>query len=158
MDLTENKIEWNKTFQYDPESPTFLTNLITRSPKAKAGAPAGCYGSKEIKTNVGGKFYRNARIIWEMHNGPIPEGKVMKFKDGNEFNLLIENLSIQSRRERGVNSKQHTGRSGLRGIREFNGRWRVTAKVSGSTIHLGTYGSIEDAKAARAHSLKLVKG
>ena len=37
------------------------------------------------------------RVIWEQHNGPIPEGMSIVFKDGNRLNCKIENLEMLSR-------------------------------------------------------------
>jgi hypothetical protein len=37
-------------------------------------------------------------VVWESVNGPIPEGKVVKFIDGNKMNCTIENLILINRR------------------------------------------------------------
>lgn len=34
------------------------------------------------------------RLIWEKHNGPIPEGKIVSFLDGNKDNCDIDNLAL----------------------------------------------------------------
>lgn len=39
------------------------------------------------------------RAIWEEHNGPIPEGMKISFKDGNKENCDIENLMIVTKGE-----------------------------------------------------------
>ncbi len=39
------------------------------------------------------------RLIWEEHNGPIPRGHLVVFKDGDKQNLSIENLELIDRRE-----------------------------------------------------------
>lgn len=39
------------------------------------------------------------RKVWEEHNGPIPEGKIISFLDGNKDNCEIENLVMVDRRE-----------------------------------------------------------
>ena len=38
------------------------------------------------------KFVQKHRIIWEQHNGKIPAGTNIQFKDGNRQNCAIENL------------------------------------------------------------------
>ena len=43
---------------------------------------------------------RKSVAIWEEHYGPVPEGKVIIFLDGNTLNSSIENLYAVSR---GVN-------------------------------------------------------
>lgn len=39
------------------------------------------------------------RVLWEQHNGPIPKGFNVQFKDGNTLNCVIENLYLISRSE-----------------------------------------------------------
>lgn len=49
------------------------------------------------------RSYRNWKfvhvILWEEHNGPVPKGHAVVFKDGNRANVCIENLELLSRRE-----------------------------------------------------------
>lgn len=39
------------------------------------------------------------RLVWEQHNGPIPEGMFVTFLDGNRENFAIENLALITRAE-----------------------------------------------------------
>lgn len=39
------------------------------------------------------------RAVWEKHNGPIPEGKMVSFLDGDKDNCKIENLVLVDNRE-----------------------------------------------------------
>lgn len=39
------------------------------------------------------------RKVWEEHNGPIPEGKMVSFLDGNKDNCDIENLMLIDNKE-----------------------------------------------------------
>ena len=39
------------------------------------------------------------RLLWEEVNGPIPEGKVLIFLDGDKTNCSIENLALATKRE-----------------------------------------------------------
>lgn len=155
--IVEPTFEWEDFFEYDPSSPTFLINTVTRSPKAQAGKPAGCVGTKEIKTNMKGKFFRNARIIWELHNGPIPEGMLIHFRDKNEFNLLIDNLELQTHRQRGVRGNYLPGSSGYRGVSFIDNKYRASVKYKGKSIYLGVYDSALEASAARERALKLTE-
>ena len=41
-------------------------------------------------------------IVWEAHNGPIPDGHVVVFRDGNTANIEIENLHCLPRGELGM--------------------------------------------------------
>lgn len=49
------------------------------------------------------------QIVWEQHNGPVPEGKKIIFLDGDKDNCSIENLELIDSRE-----NLELNRSGLR--------------------------------------------
>lgn len=40
-----------------------------------------------------------ARVVWEKHFGPIPQGCVVRLKDGDRYNCSPENLLLLSRRD-----------------------------------------------------------
>lgn len=46
------------------------------------------------------------RAVWEEHNGPVPEGMIVTFKDGNRQNCSIDNLMLVSRGEMAVMAKR----------------------------------------------------
>lgn len=57
-------------------------------------------GYVEVKVRDGKKqknFELKHRLVWEQHNGPIPESHNIQFKDGNKLNCKIENLYMISR-------------------------------------------------------------
>jgi len=39
------------------------------------------------------------RVIWEEHNGPIPDGYLVVFKNGDTMNCTLENLELITREE-----------------------------------------------------------
>ena len=49
-------------------------------------------GYVEVKTEKG--FVLKHRMIWEKHNGPIPKGHIVRFKNGNKLDIRIENLEL----------------------------------------------------------------
>ena len=51
----------------------------------------------KAKKNVNWK--QKHRLVWEQHNGPIPEGSLIIFKDGNRQNFDISNLACVTRAE-----------------------------------------------------------
>lgn len=55
-------------------------------------------GYIEIKVSEPNVFKLKHRLIWEQHNGKIPKGYNIQFKDGNRKNCDIENLYLISRR------------------------------------------------------------
>jgi hypothetical protein len=63
-------------------------------------------GEIEIKIGLTGKKSEKWKpkryTIWEKANGPVPEGHVIIFADGNKLNLDLDNLLLVSRKELGV--------------------------------------------------------
>ena len=49
-----------------------------------------------IKVKVGepNKWRFKHRLVWEVHNGRIPKGMIVTFKDGNKLNCSIDNLVL----------------------------------------------------------------
>lgn len=52
-----------------------------------------------MKVAEGEKMVLKHRYVWEQHNGAIPKGYNVQFKDGNRQNCDIDNLYIISRAE-----------------------------------------------------------
>jgi len=47
-----------------------------------------------------GDRHKLTHRIWEEHNGPVPKGYLVFYKDGDRYNLSIDNLGCCSRSER----------------------------------------------------------
>lgn len=46
-------------------------------------------------------------LIWEEEHGPVPKGKIVKFKDGNKSNFDIDNLELIDRQQHMLNNTMH---------------------------------------------------
>ena len=55
-----------------------------------------------IKVAEPNKWMPKHRFIWEQANGPIPEGNVVTFLDGNKENIVLENLACITLAENAV--------------------------------------------------------
>lgn len=45
-------------------------------------------------------FKHKHRVLWEQHYGPIPKGSVVSFIDGNPDNICIENLRMETKKDK----------------------------------------------------------
>jgi hypothetical protein len=45
------------------------------------------------------KWELKHRLLWEKHNGPIPPGMLIIFRDGNPHNFSLDNLEMITRKE-----------------------------------------------------------
>ena len=150
--IKENKkvevIDWAYWFLYDESSPTCLTNKVPRSTGAKVGAPSGTLSTglrntEYYVTSFKGKLYQTHRIIWELHNGPIPAGLVIDHIDRNSLNNKIDNLRCITQGNNTRNTKARTA-SGHKGISKSRSgtRWCVASRVDQQ--YLKTVDTIEE--------------
>lgn len=53
-----------------------------------------------IKVESHKRMVLKSRYVWELHNGPIPKGMCIGFRDGNRLNCDISNLEMFSETEK----------------------------------------------------------
>lgn len=133
-------MNWNQYLRYSEGK---LYWLKSRG-RVKAGDEAGSYrsnGYRQVKLN--GKPYKEHRVIWELHNGPIPEGleidHINRVRDDNR----IENLRLATRSENSLNN----GHKGVHFNTQY-GDWRAKIMIQGKSHYLGSYDTEEEARAA----------
>lgn len=89
-------------------SETWFKPGVRQGVAQKLWKPVGTYRySKEgylqqkvSETKVLQKRWKAVHVIlWEQHNGPVPPGHAVAFKDRNKKNIVIENLELISRAE-----------------------------------------------------------
>lgn len=67
------------------------------------------YGYIEVKVAEPNKWRAKHHVIWEQHNGLIPEKHVVCFRDGNKANFNISNLVLVHRANLAVLNKNGLG-------------------------------------------------
>jgi hypothetical protein len=117
-----------------------------------AGKTAGCVCHKQDGYSVWrfmlyGYPYQNSRVIYELINGPIPDGYEVDHKDMNPLNNNISNLRLATRSDNGFNMRKKShSKQKLKGIEErSSGSYGSRICVNGNRIGLGTYGTPEEA-------------
>lgn len=92
---------WDAHFYYDETSLTYLRTkkvwvLKNGGVRREAGAVAG--GSmgkrKYFRVYFEGHYYMAHRVVWELHNGAIPDGVQVDHIDGDRTNNRIGNLRL----------------------------------------------------------------
>ena len=93
------------------------------------------------------KHYMVHRVIFEMHNGPIPEGMEVDHADRNRLNNDISNLRLSTERDQCTNSSlRHDNTSGYKGVyKRSYGKFRAMLKVEGKNMQLGEFDTAEEA-------------
>ena len=131
-------IKISDRFYYDETSSTCLRNkvevragrysgTIVAAKDAEAGgfSTRQPYNSKVTTVSYLNKRYIVSRIIWELFNGPIPEGMVIDHLNGDPWDNRISNLECKTLRQNSQNSKKSklntSGRVGLEWvIKQYN--------------------------------------
>lgn len=103
-----------------------------------------------------GRQYQVHRIIWEMHNGEIPNGYFIDHINHNRIDNRIENLRLVTSGGNAKNrSRPNTNTSGVTGV-HWNKRlnkWHVQINHEGKRKHIGLFDSIEKAAEARKDAI-----
>lgn len=142
-------MNWNDIFHYQEGEIYWKTKNSQHQVGDRAG---GLTSDGYLRVWANGRSHKVHRIIWEMHNGPIPEGMEVDHIDHNRLNNAIENLRLVTHRGNAVNqSLRSTNKSGLNGISWDKARNKWVARIydHGKQIPLGRYSNIDDAIAAR---------
>ncbi len=147
-DCSQCAENWPELFDYHPDG--YLVSKVKRGGGAHVlnvgDAVRGTINKynkqKYLQIGVNGKNYHLHRIVYEMFNGPIPDGYVIKNAD--DSCAKIENLKPVSRGE-------GYGLSGIIGVmwdKKAN-KWRAHIHASGNKHYLGLFDNINEAINAR---------
>lgn len=106
----------------------------------------GTDGYWYVKIAMPNKWCRQHALLWEQHNGAIPAGSVIVFKDHNPDNVTIENLECITRGELARRNANLPKRS--ESMRAAWQRRRELAKAERRQQLRQMYGSLSAAMAA----------
>lgn len=97
------------------------------------------------------KVYSAHRIIWAMHNYPIPDGLLVDHKNGNTLDNRISNLRLATDSENACNSwLSSANTSGVKGVSFYKrlGLWVAQVCKEKTNHRIGLYKELEEAQAA----------
>lgn len=85
------------------------------------------------------------QIVWQLHNGPIPDGLVTDHINGIPDDNRIENLRLVTTRENGQNCKRHREGKPIGGTYNKERKcWHAFITIKDITIYLGSFKSAEE--------------
>lgn len=114
--FTKGQVSWNKGVRYQPGG-RIKESQFKPGSKPHNTVPVGTevvdsYGYRKRKVRDDapkGKAYQNWKfvhvLVWEERNGPLPEGWVVRFRDGDQANVSPDNLVAITRAENAVMNK-----------------------------------------------------
>jgi hypothetical protein len=120
---------------------------------------------KWIKSDLFPRQIGVHRVIWEMHNGPIPDGMVIDHIDRNTLNNRIENLRLATRSQNSMNAKGKSGKNSnlpknvhVDWVYKGKIRYRAQVFANGKMYRLGNFITIADAELAAKELVELHHG
>ena len=140
-------MSFKSRFKYNEGELLWDNPLSNRTPKGTVAGTYDQHGYKYIRSQ--GKKYQVHRIIWEIHNGDIPEGVVIDHIDRNPRNNKIENLRLATRQQNSWNAR-------AKGYCFVGSRNKYVARLNSK--HLGYFDSEYEAKEAYESAAKLERG
>lgn len=98
---------WNKGQKGLPSTGRMKETQFRKGNKPHTWVPVGTeqvrdgYLWRKV-TDFGGRHdWKQVHVmLWEEHNGPIQDGLILCFKDGNKRNIVMDNLELITRAER----------------------------------------------------------
>lgn len=136
------EVELSALFQYQPDG-----RLIKRSTGDLGDKDTNSAGYRRVCFDRGprGRFRAFAhRLVWVLHNGPIPDGFLVDHIDGDHLNNRIENLRLVNKSGNSQNTDKWRG-CWLDGR---TGKYRAQIKSGGRQRHLGLFNTEAEARAA----------
>ena len=146
--------ELHRLFDYNTETGV-LTRRVKTNNKCPVGAVVGSI-KKSCKTSYWRCWFGKQntyvhRVIWAMVYGDWPKGQIDHI-DGNGLNNRIQNLRdvthSENQRNKRLQSRNKSGHSGVTWYKPTQ-KWQAFISVDGKQKHLGHFGTVEEAAAAR---------
>lgn len=167
-------------YYYDESSPTCLrwnkdifSGRYMNQKNVGKGDVAGGFssGSGYYQVRNYGKLFLVHRVIWELENGPIPDGMFVDHMDQDKLNNRLENLRLVTRAGNnqnqplrkdstsgvvGVNFNTNTNRSGSIS-HHWRAVWFENGKVKSKAFNVRKYGYEGAFKLACAHRENMIR-
>jgi len=107
--IQKGNIPWNKGLHY-PSHPNAVATQFKKGQKPHNTRYEGHVSFRIDKDlnrwychiQKNGRYIHLQRHVWEEANGPIPEGMIIRFKNGNSLDCRLCNLELISRRENAI--------------------------------------------------------
>ena len=83
---------------------TPVGEIRLRKPRKNRPGDRPYYWQKVAQPNV---WRMRHVVVWEEHNGPVPDGCMITFADGNSLNCDIENLILETKAQHAIKNSKY---------------------------------------------------
>ena len=132
--------ELQKAFNYDPDTGVF-THAYRKPGRAKDSVAGTTDAQGYIILKHKSVLFKSSRVAWLFVTGEDPGDSIVDHKDRNKSNNRASNLRLVTDRENVWNTE-------ARGWFKDRNSYRACIGHYGKMIHLGSFGSAEEAQAA----------
>lgn len=105
-----------------------INGVLVRKRNGKPCRPSMCPKGYQ-RVSVQGRMLYVHRVLWELVNGPIPNGHTIDHIDGNPENNRLDNLRLASYSENNMNRVSRTDNGLPQGVYWCNSKSRYVAQV-----------------------------
>lgn len=142
---------------YNPETGEFH-RACDRKRWKKGERVGGIKPNGYIYVGIDQGRYVAHRLAWLVMTGEEPSTEVDHI-NGIKSDNRWGNLRLASHSENGMNKPvQRKSETGVKGVYPYKGRFRAKIAVSGKTVEVGVFDTIEEAKAAHTKIAQLLHG
>ena len=148
-------MNWEDVLLYDETSPSCLR--WRQSQEVAGFSSDSSYWNVSLK----GKMHGAHRIVWELHNCPIPKGYQIDHINGLRYDNRIANLRLASPTDNQCNKpKCKNNTSGYKGVSWHKSRkcWVAQIAIHKKQKHLGVFETPEDAHRAYVKAATEIHG
>jgi len=147
------KGELDSVLEYCPDTGIFKWKIpvMCHGGGRKIGDVAGTSKDGYVQIKLFGKVYRAHHLAWFTMKGEWPSASVdMDHLDRDRSNNSWFNLRVTSRTQNNFNSDTRVDNTtGRKGVYRAGRKWFARIGLKGKIIHLGTFGTFNEAKLAR---------
>lgn len=143
-ELTQQQLK--SLLVYDPA--TGLFTWTKNAPPILSGRIAGAVSKGYRRIKIYGVTYGAHRLVWLYAHGVLPD--LVDHINGQPDDNRLENLRLATAQQNSANSRKPSNNtSGAKGVQVVKGgRFRASVHSRGVVHYLGTYDTLEEAKAA----------
>ena len=139
-------LDWNSILYYKDGQLFWKESRRTNARKDKRAGHNKQDGYRDIRAF--NRTVKEHRVVWEMHNGAIPEGLFVDHINRNRADNRIENLRLVSTQENSWNRSKHKNNTtGVANVHIAKGKFVATIRVGkGQRLRSPGFTTIEEAK------------